>query len=58
MNVVILKGNVTRDPALSYLPSQTPVCEFGLAVNEKRKDSEKTHFFDLSIFGKRAEVIQ
>jgi single-strand DNA-binding protein len=58
MNTVILKGNLTRDPQLSFLPSQTPVCEFGMAVNEKRKDTEKTHFFDLSIFGKRAEVLQ
>ncbi|MCD4699803.1 MAG: single-stranded DNA-binding protein, partial [Phycisphaerae bacterium] len=28
-NKVILVGNLTRDPQLSYLPSQTPVCEFG-----------------------------
>ena len=58
MNIVILKGNVTRDPALSYLPSQTAVCEFGMAVNEKYKDKEKTGFFELTIFGKRADVVQ
>ena len=34
-NKVILVGNLTRDPQLSYLPSQTPVCEFGLAVNRR-----------------------
>ena len=58
MNIVILKGNVTREPELSYLPSQTAVCEFGMAVNEKYKDKEKTGFFELSIFGKRADVVQ
>ena len=32
-NKVILLGNLTRDPQLKYLPSQTAVAEFGLAVN-------------------------
>jgi len=58
MNCVIIKGNLTREPQLSYLPNQTAVCEFGMAVNEKRGETEKVHFFDLSIFGKRADVIQ
>jgi len=58
LNKVMLMGHMTRDPQLSYLPNQTPVVEFGMAVNEKRKDTEKTHFFDLSMFGKRAEVLQ
>ena len=34
-NKVILIGNLTRDPQLSYTPSQTAVVEFGLAVNRK-----------------------
>ena len=34
-NRIILIGNLTRDPQLSYLPSQTAVCEFGLAVNRR-----------------------
>ena len=28
-NKVILMGNLTRDPQLRYLPSQTPVVEIG-----------------------------
>ena len=28
-NKVFLMGNLTRDPQLKYLPSQTPVAEFG-----------------------------
>ena len=31
-NKILLLGNLTRDPQLSYLPSQTAVVEFGLAV--------------------------
>ncbi len=36
-NQVILLGNLTRDPQLKYLPSQTAVVEFGLACNRKFK---------------------
>jgi single-strand DNA-binding protein len=61
-NKVILMGNMTRDPQLSYLPSQTAVVEFGLAVNRryKRQDGsmgEDVCFVDCQMFGKRAEVI-
>jgi single-strand DNA-binding protein len=61
-NRVILMGHLTRDPQLSYLPSQTPVCEFGLAVNEKWRDKAGTQqeyvsYFDCKIFGKPAEVL-
>jgi single-strand DNA-binding protein len=34
-NKIFLMGNLTRDPQLSYLPSQTAVVEFGLAINRK-----------------------
>lgn len=60
-NKIILMGNVTRDPQLSYLPSQTPVCEFGLAVNRKWvKDGQKREevcFIDCQCFGKLAETL-
>jgi len=62
-NKVILAGNLTRDPELSYLPSNTAVCEFGMAVNRKYRGSdgemrEDTCFVDLTAFGKQAEVIK
>jgi single-strand DNA-binding protein len=62
LNVVIMMGNMTRDPVVSYLPSQTPVCDFGLATTRKFKKTdgskgEETCFVDCQIFGKRAEVI-
>ena len=61
-NQVILLGNLTRDPQLTYLPSQTAVVEFGLACNRKFKgqngeDREEVTFVDCSAFGKQAEVI-
>jgi len=34
-NKVLLLGNLTRDPQLSYTPSQTAVVDFGVATNRK-----------------------
>ena len=60
-NKVILIGNLTRDPQLSYLPSNTPVCEFGLAVNRRWRGQdgeqrESVCFVDCRIYGKSAET--
>jgi len=62
LNKVLLMGNLTRDPQLKYLPSQTAVVDFGLAVNRRWKgqngeDREETTFVDCSAFAKTAEVI-
>lgn len=61
-NKVILMGNMTRDPQLSYTPNQTAVVDFGLAINRKwvAKDGQKhedTCFVDCVSFGKQAETI-
>jgi single-strand DNA-binding protein len=61
-NKVILMGNLTRDPQLSYLPSQTPVVEIGLAVNRRWRDQqgqqrEDTCFIDCRCYGRQAEII-
>ena len=42
LNKVFLMGNLTRDPQLSYLPSQTAVVEFGLAMNRTYKKQDGT----------------
>lgn len=62
VNKVILIGNLTRDPQLKYLPSQTAVVEFGMAINHKFRtktgeDREEVCFVDCSAFGRGAEVI-
>ena len=61
-NKVLLIGNLTRDPQLSYLPSQTAVVEFGLAVNRRWKgkdgsNRESTCFIDCRAFGAPAETL-
>jgi single-strand DNA-binding protein len=61
-NKCMMIGNLTRDPQLKYLPSQTPVVDFGLACNRKFKtaageDKEEVCFVDCQIFGKSAETL-
>ncbi|MFH1604004.1 MAG: single-stranded DNA-binding protein [Pseudomonadota bacterium] len=61
-NKILLMGNLTRDPQLTYLPSNTPVVEIGLAVNRKfRKQDgeqgEETLFVDCRAYGKTAEAL-
>lgn len=61
-NKIILMGNLTRDPVLTYTPSQTAVVDFGLATNRKwtAQDGSKRDeicFVDCRAFGKMAENI-
>ena len=61
-NKVLLMGNLTKDPQLSYTPSQTAVVDFGLATNRRwtGKDGsqkDETCFVDCRAFGKLAENI-
>lgn len=60
-NRVIFGGRLSRDPQLTYTPSQTPVVQFGMAANRKWKaegeDREEVCFLDCVAFGKLAEVI-
>ena len=61
-NKVILLGNLTRDPQLSYTPSQTAVADFGLATNRKwttadGQQREEVCFVDCTAFGRSAENI-
>jgi len=61
-NKVMLMGNLTRDPQLSYTPNQTAVVDFGMATNRKwtgqdGSQREETCFVDCRMFGRRAEVV-
>jgi len=61
-NRVVLLGNLTRDPQMKYLPSQTAVAEFGLACNRRFKgqngeQKDEVTFVDCTAFGRSAEVI-
>jgi len=62
LNKVILAGNITRDIETKFLPSQTAVAEFGLAINRKFKkqdgsQGEEVCFVDCQAFAKTAETI-
>ena len=57
MNKVMLMGNLTRDPELSYTPNQTSVVDFGIAINRKYKDKEEVCFVDCTAFGRTGENI-
>ena len=61
-NKIILMGNLTRDPVVSYLPSNTPVVDFGIATNRKWKsqdgqEREEVCFVDCRAFGRVADTI-
>ena len=60
-NRIVLVGNLTRDPQLSYTPSNTAVCKFGIATNHKFKDRdgnmrEEVCFVDCTVFGRAGET--
>ena len=62
LNKVMLMGNLTRDPELRYLPSNTAVVNIGLAINrrwrnQQNEQQEETTFVDCEAFGRTAEVI-
>ncbi len=62
INRVVLVGNLTKDPELRSLPSGSSVCNFRVGCNSTRRDAEgdfqeKPNFFDVSVFGERAENV-
>jgi len=61
-NRIVLMGNLTRDPQLSYTPNQTAVVDFGLATNHRwtaadGTQRQETCFVDCRAFGRQAENI-
>jgi single-strand DNA-binding protein len=63
MNKVMLVGNLTRDAELRHTNSGFPILEMGIAVNERRKNSQtgqwedKPNFFNMKMLGERGEKI-
>lgn len=64
INRVCISGNLTRDPELRSTAGGTSVMSFGVAVNERRKNSQTgewedyPNFVDCTLFGKRAEALE
>lgn len=63
INIVTLTGNLTRDPEVKATASGTAVMHFGIAVNDRVKNShtgeweDRPNFFDCTMFGTRAESL-
>ncbi len=60
MNVVVITGNLTRDPELRSTAGGTSVCDMRVAVNSRRKDPsgnwvDKPNYFDVTVFGAQGE---
>jgi single-strand DNA-binding protein len=61
VNVVVITGNLTRDPELRHTGGGTAVCELRVAVNSRRKDgttgewTDKANYFDVVVWGAQGE---
>jgi single-strand DNA-binding protein len=61
INVVVITGNLTKDPDLRSTPGGTPVCKLRVAVNSRRKNSQtgewddKPNYFDVTVWGAQGE---
>ncbi|MCX6384667.1 MAG: single-stranded DNA-binding protein [Actinobacteria bacterium] len=59
--VMIINGNLTRDPELRFTPSGSPVATFSIAVNKNYQDKktsewvENTEFYRVTTWYKLAE---
>ena len=60
LNSILMEGNLTRDPELSYTQKGTAVCKLGLASNRYYKQDEEyqkeVSFFEVTAWGRQAEV--
>ena len=62
INRVTISGNLTRDPELRTTNGGTAILNFGVAVNDRRKNQngeweDYPNFVDCVMFGTRAETV-
>jgi len=61
VNVVVITGNLTKDPELRHTGGGTAVCEMRVAVNSRRKNGQtgewqdKPNYFDVKVWGAQGE---
>ncbi|MDD6050593.1 MAG: single-stranded DNA-binding protein [Clostridiales bacterium] len=58
MNKIILIGNLTRDPETRTTPSGHSVCNFDIAVNDRRGGQENTLYFRIAAWDRTGESCQ
>jgi single-strand DNA-binding protein len=56
INVVVLSGNLTRDPELRTTPNGTPVCSMRIAVNKYVDGQERAGYFNVTAWAKQGEL--
>ncbi len=63
VNVVVISGNLTRDPEIRATAGGTSILNFGMAVSDRRKNAQTgewedvANFVDCVLFGKRADSL-
>jgi single-strand DNA-binding protein len=60
LNVVVITGNLTKDPELDRTQGGTAVCRLRVAVNSRRRDEagewvDKPNYFDVTVWGAQGE---
>jgi single-strand DNA-binding protein len=59
INVVVITGNLTKDPELRSTGGGTSVCELRVAVNSRRKEGQewvdKPNYFNVVVFGAQGD---
>lgn len=62
VNTAVIGGNLVRDSELKYTNSGLAICEFSVAVNDRRKQGDdwvdEVSYFDVTLFGRSGEAIQ
>lgn len=60
MNVVVISGNLTKDPEVKYGQNQLAIAKFTVAVNRIPRGGEDAgaDFIRVTAFGKQAEIIE
>ncbi len=64
INRVTITGNLTRDPEMRATPSGTQIMQFGVAVNDRRRNPQTNewedtpNFIECVLFGNRADKLQ
>lgn len=60
LNSVLIEGNLTQDPELTYTPKGTPTCCFSLACTRFYKQDDEhqkeVSYFDVTVWNRQAEV--
>lgn len=59
MNLVVLIGNLSKDPEVKYSQNQMAIAKFTLAINRYVKDGDnQADFIRVTAFGKQGELVE